>query len=215
MLLIRDPTLAIPPKKNEYSKFLILFEFLFYDMQSNSESSVVLANIKERLQDTAITSYLAFKKGNSSPFNWTNDEFEAMCKLENENYLVIQKGNKGNTIDILGKDSYLKWVETLLKDSSKFRNILVASDKCLNCMINSGKIESLICQKNSKKMKRPIINWGLLSKFMDQVKCVNLFKKLDCHYSETIFSAIGTPTYKLGKMLVPFSVWYNTEWFYC
>ena len=215
MLLIRDPTLAIPPKKNEYSKFLILFEFLFYDMQSNSESSVVLANIKERLQDTAITSYFTFKKGNSSPFNWTNDEFEAMCKLENENYLVIQKGNKGNTIDILGKDSYLKWVETLLKDSSKFRNILVASDKYLNCMINSGKIESLICQKNSKKMKRPIINWGLLSKFMDQVNCVNLFKKLDCHYSETIFSAIGTPTYKLGKMLVPFSVWYNTEWFYC
>ena len=163
MLLIRDPTLAIPPKKNEYSKFLILFEFLFYDMQSNSESSVVLANIKERLQDTAITSYFTFKKGNSSPFNWTNDEFEAMCKLENENYLVIQKGNKGNTIDILGKDSYLKWVETLLKDSSKFRNILVASDKYLNCMINSGKKESLICRKNSKKMKKPIINWGLLS----------------------------------------------------
>ena len=163
MLLIRDPTLAIPPKKNEYSKFLILFEFLFYDMQSNSESSVVLANIKERLQDTAIISYFTFKKGNSSPFNWTNDEFEAMFKLENENYLVIQKGNKGNTIDILGKDSYLKWVETLLKDSSKFRNILVASDKYLNCMINSGKIESLICRKNSKKMKKPIMNWGLLS----------------------------------------------------
>ena len=163
MLLIRDPTLAIPPKKIEYSKFLILFEFLFYDMQSSSESSVALANIKERLQDTAITSYLAFKKGNSSPFNWTNDEFETMCKLKNENYLVIQKGNKGNTIDILGKDSYLKWVETLLKDSSKFRNILVASDKYLNCMINSGKKESLICRKNSKKMKKPIINWGLLS----------------------------------------------------
>ena len=163
MLLIRDPTLAIPPKKNEYSKFLILFEFLFYDMQSNSESSVVLANIKKRLQDTAITFYLAFKKGNSSPFNWTKDEFETMCKLKNENYLDIQKGNKGNTIDILGKDSYLKWVETLLKDSSKFRNILVASDKYLNCMINSGKKESLICRKNSKKMKKPIINWGLLS----------------------------------------------------
>ena len=105
MLLIRDPTLAILPKKIEYSKFLILFEFLFYDIKSNSESSVVLANIKKRLQDTAITFYLAFKKGNSSPFNWTKDEFETMCKLKNENYLDIQKGNKGNTIDILGKDS--------------------------------------------------------------------------------------------------------------
>ena len=44
--------------------------------------------------------------------------------LKNENNLVIQKADKGNTIVILDKDSYLKSVETLLKDSSKFKNIL-------------------------------------------------------------------------------------------
>ena len=46
-----------------------------------------------------------------------------MCKLKNENNLVIQKADKSNTIVILDKDSYLKSVETLLKDSSKFKNI--------------------------------------------------------------------------------------------
>ena len=63
--------------------------------------------------------------------------------LKNENNLVIQKADKGNTIVILDKDSYLKSVETLLKNSSKFKNIPVAPNKDLNYIINSEK-ESLI-----------------------------------------------------------------------
>ena len=47
--------------------------------------------------------------------------------------------NKGNTIVILDKDSYLKSVEALLKDSSKFKSIPVAPDKDLNYIINSSK----------------------------------------------------------------------------
>ena len=49
------------------------------------------------------------------------------------------KAEKGNTIVILDKDSYLKSVETLLKDSSKFKNIPVAPDKDLNYIIDSEK----------------------------------------------------------------------------
>ena len=62
-----------------------------------------------------------------------------MCKLKNENNLVIQKAHKGNTIVILNKDSYLKSVETLLKDSSYFKNIPVAPEEDLNHVINSEK----------------------------------------------------------------------------
>ena len=35
-LLIRGPDFAIPPKKIEYSKFLLPFELLFHDIKSNS-----------------------------------------------------------------------------------------------------------------------------------------------------------------------------------
>ena len=45
---------------------------------------------------------------------------------------VIQKADKGNTIVILDKESYLKSVEALLKDSSKFKNIPIAPNKDLN-----------------------------------------------------------------------------------
>ena len=87
-----------PPKKIEYSKFLLPFELLFRDIKSNSESLVDLASIKGHLQDTAFTSYSAFNKNNSPPSNLTKDEFEPLCKLKNKNSLVIQKADKGNKI---------------------------------------------------------------------------------------------------------------------
>ena len=124
-LLIKGLNFAIPPKKIEYSKFLLPFELLFCDIKSNSESSVDLASVKARLQDTAFTSYSAFNKDNSLPSNLSNNELESLCKLENESNLLIQKANKGNTFIILDKDSYLKSVQIILQDSSKSKNILV------------------------------------------------------------------------------------------
>ena len=131
-LLIKGLNFAIPPKKIEYSKFLLPFELLFRDIKSNSESSVDLASVKARLQDTAFTSYSAFNKDNSLPSNLSNNELESLCKLENESNLLIQKANKGNTFIILDKDTYLKSVQIILQDSSKSKNILVAPNEDLN-----------------------------------------------------------------------------------
>ena len=122
-LLIRGLNFAIWPKKIEYSRFLLPFELLFRDIKSNSESSVDLPSVKARLQDTTFTSYAAFNKDNFPLFNLSKDKFESLCKLKNENKHVIQKTDKGNSIVILDKDSCLKSLETVLKDSSKFKNI--------------------------------------------------------------------------------------------
>ena len=76
---------AIPTKKIEYLKFLLPFEFLVRNIKSNRESSVDLASIKAHLQDTAFTSYSTFNKENSPPFNLSNNKFEPLHKLKNEN----------------------------------------------------------------------------------------------------------------------------------
>ena len=74
--------------------------------------------------------------------------------------LLFNRTDKSNTIVILDKGSYLKSVETLLKDSSKFKNILVSPDKDLNYVINSEKrVTDLL--KNLKiktqSLKKPLI----------------------------------------------------------
>ena len=93
---------------------------------------VILASVKASLQDTTVKPYSAFDKDTSPPFDLTKDEIESLCKLKNRNNLVIQKADKGNTISILDKDPYLKSIETLLKDCSKFKNVPIVPDKDLN-----------------------------------------------------------------------------------
>ena len=107
-----------------------LRKLLFRDINSNSQSSVDLASVKSRLQDTAYKSYSTID--NSLPLNLSKDEFQSLCNLKNENNLVIQKGDKANAIAILDKDSFLKSVETFWKDFSKLTNIPVVPDKDLN-----------------------------------------------------------------------------------
>ena len=80
-----------------------------------------------------------------------------MCKLKNENNLVIQKADKGNTIFILQKNS----VETLLKYSSNFKNIPVALDRDLSYVLNSKKrVTDLLktLKTRTQSVKKPIIN---------------------------------------------------------
>ena len=84
-----------------------------------------------------------------------------MWNLKNENNLVIQKADKGNSIVILDKDSYLKSVETLLKDSSNFKSIPGAPDKDLSYVINSEKrVTDLLknLKTRTQSVKKPIIN---------------------------------------------------------
>ena len=85
---------AIPSKKIEYLKLLLPFEFLVRNIKSNTESSVGLGSIKARLQDTAFTSYSTFNKENSPPFNLSNNKFELLRKLKNENNKKSQKITK-------------------------------------------------------------------------------------------------------------------------
>ena len=154
------------------------------------------------------TSYSAFSKDNSPPFNLSKDEFESLCKFKNENNPVIQKADKDNTIVILDKDSYLKSVETLLKDSSKFKNIPTAPDKDLNYIINSEKgvtdllkkLRNNTAYEETYNKLRPV--GSKLGKLYGSAK---VHKSLENGLSplRPILLAIGTPTYKLAKFLVP------------
>ena len=193
---------AIPPKKIDYSKFLLPFQLLFHDKKCNSESSVDLASVKARLQDTAFTSYSDFNKDSSPPSNLSKDEFESLCKLKNENNVVIKTADKGNTIVILDKDTYLKSIETLLKDSSKFKKIPVALNKDLRSvtdLLKKLKNESAISEENYNKLRplgsKPGILYGSAKVYKPLKNGLALFRPT--------FSTIGTPTYKLTNFLVP------------
>ena len=196
-------------RKLSYSKSLLPFELLFRDIKSNSESSVDLASVKAHLQDALFTPYSVFNKDNSPPFNLSKDELESLCELKNENNLVIQKADKGNAIVILDKDSHLKSVEIILKDSSEFKNVIVAPDKDLNYIINSEKRVTDLLKKLKNKNAISKETYNKLrpvgSKPGKLYGSVKVHKPLinGLPTFRAFLSAMGTPTYKLAKFLVP------------
>ena len=111
---------------------------------------------------------------------------------------------------ILDKDSYLKSIETLLKDSSKFNNISVVPDKDLNYIINSVKRVTDLLKELKNKNKISEENYNKLGPVGS--KSETLYGSAKVHQPfinglppfTPILSAICTPTYNLGKFLVPF-----------
>ena len=156
------------------------------------------------------TSYSAFNKDNFPPSNFSKDEFESLHKLKNVNNLVIQKTDKGNTIDILDKDSYLKSVETILKDSSELKKIPVVPDKDLNYIITSEKRvtdllkklknKNTISEETYNKLRpvgsKPGTLYGSAKVHKPLINGLPPFRPI----LSTILSAFQ-PTYKLAKFL--------------
>ena len=121
--------------------------------------------------------------------------------MKNENNLVIQKADKGNTIVILDKDSYLKSVETLLKDSSKFKNIpkdlnyIISSEKRVTDLLKKFKNKNVISEETYNKLRpvgsKPGTLYGSAKVHKPLINGLPPFRP--------ILSAIGTPIYKLAK----------------
>ena len=154
-------------------------------------------------------SYSAFNKDNFPPSNFSKDEFESLHKLKNVNNLVIQKTDKGNTIVILDKDSYLNSVETILKDSSELKKIPVVPDKDLNYIITSEKRVTLLKKLKNKNTiseetynklrlvgSKPRTLYGSAKVHKPLINGLPPFRPI----LSTILSAFQ-PTYKLAKFL--------------
>ena len=55
--------------------------------------------------------------------NLSEDELAALANLSKNKDIVIQKFDKGNSVVIVDKDTYIKRMENLLSDQRKFENL--------------------------------------------------------------------------------------------
>ena len=95
--------------------------------------------IKARLLDTALTSYQNFSSDREPPENLKSSAFKALKRLSKNKDIVIQKVDKGNTIVILDKCSYISAIEEILNDNSKFSKLDIPAGKEINHIVNLEK----------------------------------------------------------------------------
>ena len=113
--------------------------------------------------------------------------------------IVIQKADKGNSVVILDKCSYISAIEKILNDNSKFSKLDIPAGKEINHIVKFLKDKEINDRSTYESIKpvgsRPGIN-GLGKIHKETRNGIPPFRP--------IFSAIGTPTYKLAKCLMKF-----------
>ena len=83
------------------------------------------------------------------PQDLSDKELEALDRLSKNKNLVVQKADKGNSMVLVHRDVYVKHMENILKDSTKFGkgdvktrtlNLQVNHEKCINEILQEFKI---------------------------------------------------------------------------
>ena len=122
-VLCKGLNFSVKPKSIEYSEFLLPFELQSRAVKQENLHGEDLSLIKARLLDTTLSSYETFSRDQSPSENLTASEFKALRHLSKNKNDVIQKVDKGNTIVILDKTSYITVTEGILNDHTKFSNL--------------------------------------------------------------------------------------------
>ena len=132
-----------------------------------------------------------------------------MASLSKSKDIVIQKSDKGNSVVIVDKETYIKGMENLLSDERKFERVTLKNDAFLNFVVNQEKhidtiFKNLVDSNSmSKEMPKSIKPVGSRSGTMYGL-CKVYKQEVDgCPSFRPVLSALQTPTYNLGKLLVP------------
>ena len=126
-------------------------------------SSEDLDFVKTKTKETALSSFRQYNK--SPQQNLSKEELAALASLSKNKDIVIQKSDKGNSVVIVDKETYIKRMENLLSDERKFERVTLKNDTFLNFVVNQEKsidtifknlVDSNSMSKEMRKSIKPV-----------------------------------------------------------
>ena len=138
MLLVKDLNFCLPPKQLKYADYLVHFELFYRDIRnleilSNEDLDVM----KTKPKETALSSFRQYNKNPQQ--NLSKEELTALINLSKNKDIIIQKSDKGNSVVIVNKGTYIKRMENLLSDQREFEKVTLKNDIFLNFVVNQEK----------------------------------------------------------------------------
>ena len=180
---------------------------------SNEELDFVVAETKE----VALSSYRSYNNNVTQNLSW--EEFIVLQNLSKNKDLIIRKSDKGSPVVIVQRQDYLRKMNDILSDQTKFSKVSLKEDTLLNFFINQRKdfhnflkklVESKsMAEKTSKSLKPVGTRPGVM---YDSYK-VHEASVENCPPFRPILSALNTPSYKVAKFLVPILKLFTTNEF--
>ena len=178
------------------------FELLNYDLNKtqfvgNDEDEVYF---REKLSEIAYSSFFNFNSSRSSLMNIPRDQYKALLNLPMNKDIVIMCPDKGSGVVIMNRAGYVKKVEDILQDTSKFK---AYKDEDLYNV--SRRVERKVCKFLLDHLKKPghISDEHYKRLYPNGTHIGVLYGLPKVHKDgvpmRPICSAIGTSTYELGK----------------
>ena len=136
-LLVKGLNLSIPPKSLNYADFLQPFETLFSQLLSSSSGQLSTAStdtVSCSIKTAALKCLNSYQPKLEQ--NLSLEEYEALKSLINNDSIIIQKSDKGNSVVIINKSDYIFRMEELLSDVFKFEKLDIQPGQDYNFIIN-------------------------------------------------------------------------------
>ena len=106
---------------------------LFRDVAKQQVSDNILERLKVEIKREAFSSYDNYSFWDE--LNISKDEHVALKAFSANNNLIIQKSDKGNSVVLLNRTDYIKRLNEMLSDSSKFKKPSVTLVKEINFLL--------------------------------------------------------------------------------
>ena len=214
-LLTKGLNFSIPPKRLNRMDYLTPFELLYKDVKDCDISRYKMDILKINLKKIAYNSFNNYNY--LKELNISQPEYEALKNLSSNKELVIHKSDKGNSVVIVDRVDYIKRMQDMVNDSSKFEKLSVKEGKDYNFMTGEkATIDQILSQlKKSKAISEddrdklspdgpnPARLYGLPKIHKPLVDGLPKYRP--------IISQIGSPTYKIAKYLLKFITPYTTN----
>ena len=207
-LLAKGLNFSIPPNKLNFADHMTPFETLYKDIKRCDVSKYKLDLLKVDLKKVAYSTFNRYDF--LKELNLSKPEYDALKILTSNEDIVIHKSDKGNSVVIVNREDYLKRMQELVDDVSKFEYVEVEKGKDYNFMVKEVKevnnlLHELLAKQSisvdqSEKLRpngpSPARLYGLPKIHKAPVDGLPKYRP--------IISQIGSSTYKIAKFLLPF-----------
>ena len=121
----------------------------FRDVAKLPVSDNILERVKVKIKREAFSSYDNYSFWDE--LNISKEEHVALKGLSANNDLIIQKSDKGNSVVLLNRNDYIKRLNEMLSDSSKFKKLNVKAGKEIVLLQQENRLTNFL-----KKVKNSI-----------------------------------------------------------
>ena len=122
-LLLKGLNFFLSPKKLKFENHLLPFDLVYRNVLQDDVNEDETLHLKSKIKDIGLSSFRLCNKKYHRLENLSKEEYEGFINLKNSKNIIIQKVDKGNSVLMIDRLSYIVIMKELLSDRSKFMKI--------------------------------------------------------------------------------------------